>query len=168
VLFQPRQSCTAAAGGLFRSNVFHKRCVISPATFTIHYYLEYFWNSDAGVQAGPPSSFYDASETFYNRLDADQDGRLSVDELVAGAKASWNTTLSDENTMRILELLDADGDGAITRSEFMERIGTAVSEGGVGNVWVGCDWDDDACYDDKCSQFDACWFTCSLEDGPCN
>ena len=101
-------------------------------------------------------------------MDADQDGRLRVDELVAGAKASWNTTLSDEDTMHILQLLDADGDGAITRSEFMDRIDVTVNEGGLGKIWIGCNWRDDSCYDEKCTEFNDCWFSHSLAMGACD
>lgn len=51
-----------------------------------------------------------------------------------------------------LALLDVDGDGSISRSEFdeamaMEGIDEAI-EGGLFNWMAGCDWGDDACYDD--------------------
>jgi hypothetical protein len=92
-----------------------------------------------------------SADDIFASLDVDGDGMLTLQKL--GANATTNGTLgalSEENAARVLELLDSDGDGSITRAEFVDRLEDALeTEGGLGNLLAGCSWGDDACYDDQ-------------------
>ena len=94
---------------------------------------------------------YDYDELF-SQLDADQSGSLTVDEISSFRRSGGNaTSLTEEQKAEVVALLDVDDDGSISRSEFdeaMEGIDEAM-EGGLGNLMVGCGWNDDACYDAK-------------------
>ena len=100
-----------------------------------------------------------ALEAFFDRVDSDQSGLINASEVASGAKSSWNTTLGEDDQDRMLSLLDEDGDGMISRSEFLNQIDEAV-EGGLGNSWVGCGWNNDTCYNQRCTLNSACWFSC--------
>ena len=107
----------------------------------------------APVNASGEVPAYDYDELF-SQLDADQSGSLTVDEISSFRPSGGNvTSLTEAQKAELIALLDVDGDGLITRSEFdeaMEGIDEAM-EGGLGNLLVGCDWSDDACYDEKAS-----------------
>jgi hypothetical protein len=96
--------------------------------------------------------------SLFSRADEDKDGRLTAAEITALAKGAWNTTLSDNDTIMIFDLLDSDGDGSITRIEFADELPSAV-EGGLGSLLVGCydDPDPKACFDKVCDAYDECW-----------
>ena len=95
-----------------------------------------------------PAYVYDA---LFSQLDADQSGSLTVDEISSFRPSGGNvTSLTEAQKAELIALLDVDGDGSITRSEFdeaMEGIDEAM-EGGLENLMVGCGWNDDACYDE--------------------
>ena len=105
----------------------------------------------APVNASGEVRAYDNDELF-SQLDADQSGSLTVDEISSFRPSGGNvTSLTEAQKAELIALLDVDGDGLITRSEFdeaMEGIDEAM-EGGLVNWVVGCDWSDDACYDEK-------------------
>ena len=98
-----------------------------------------------------PAYVYDE---LFSQLDADQSGSLTVDEISSFRPSGGNvTSLTEAQKAELIALLDVDGDGSISRSEFdegmaMEGIDEAI-EGGLGNWLIGCDWEDDACYDAK-------------------
>ena len=108
----------------------------------------------APVNASGEVRAYDYDELF-SQLDADQSGSLTVDEISSFRPSGGNvTSLTEAQKAELIALLDVDGDGLITRSEFdeaMEGIDEAM-EGGLGNLMAGCGWDDDACYDKKVLQ----------------
>ena len=108
----------------------------------------------APVNASGEVPAYDYDELF-SQLDADQSGSLTVDEISSFRPSGGNvTSLTEAQKAELIALLDVDGDGLITRSEFdeaMEGIDEAI-EGGLGNLLAGCGWSDDACYDAKASE----------------
>jgi hypothetical protein len=107
----------------------------------------------APVNASGEVRAYDNDELF-SQLDADQSGSLTVDEISSFRPSGGNvTSLTEAQKAELIALLDVDGDGSISRSEFdegmaMEGIDEAI-EGGLFNWIAGCDWSDDACYDEK-------------------
>ena len=109
----------------------------------------------APVNASRKVPAYDYDELF-SQLDADQSGSLTVDEISSFRPSGGNvTSLTEAQKAELIALLDVDGDGSISRSEFdegmaMEGIDEAM-EGGLFNWMAGCDWSDDACYDEKAS-----------------
>ena len=112
-----------------------------------------FGEGVAPVNASGEVRAYDYDELF-SQLDADQSGSLTVDEISSSRRSGGNaTSLTEAQKGEVGALLDVDGDGSISRSEFdegmaMEGIDEAI-EGGFGNWIYGCDWEDDACYDAK-------------------
>ena len=61
--------------------------------------------------------FYELEVAFKN-LDANMDGKLSVDELTAGYK-KYVPDVTEEEVKRIIEIVDADGSGEIDYWEFV-------------------------------------------------
>jgi hypothetical protein len=93
-----------------------------------------------------PAYVYDE---LFSQLDADQRGSLTVDEISSSRPSGGNaTSLTEEQKAELVALLDVDGDGSISRSEFDDSIDEAM-EGGLGNWLAGCDWNDDECYDNS-------------------
>ena len=122
----------------------------------------------APVNASGEVRAYDNDELF-SQLDADQSGSLTVDEISSFRPSGGNvTSLTEAQKAELIALLDVDGDGSISRSEFDDRIDEAM-EGGLGNWMVGCGWDEpgsDACYDNRCTRVSDCWNQCNVECRP--
>ena len=108
-------------------------------------------------------------EALFDRVDGNQDGSISVDELVADVSAHGNVSLNDTEAQKTLSLLDSDGDGVVSRDEFMNSADDQTVEGGVGNWLAGCDWSDDACYDctKKCPCKKDPWSTENTQEENC-
>ena len=105
----------------------------------------------APVNASGEVRAYDYDELF-SQLDADQSGSLTVDEISSYRPSGGNvTSLTEAQKAELIALLDVDVDGSISRSEFDDRIDEAM-EGGFGNFFAGCDWNDDFCGDLDSSQ----------------
>ena len=85
-------------------------------------------------------------EALFQRLDGNQDGSVSVDELVADVAARGNVSLNATEAQKTLSLLDSDGDGVVGRDEFMNSADDQTVESGLGNLLEGCDWSGDDCY----------------------
>ena len=89
-------------------------------------------------------------EALFDRVDGNEDGSISVDELVADVAAHDNVTLNQTEAQKTLSLLDSDGDGELSRDEFVNG-GDETMEGGVqsllDNVFKtgGCKANDEAC-----------------------
>ena len=81
-------------------------------------------------------------EALFDRVDGNEDGSISVDELVADVAAHGNVTLNGTEAQKTLSLLDSDGDGKLSRDEFVN--GDETVEGGLFKV-LGCDSDDTEC-----------------------
>ena len=91
-------------------------------------------------------------EALFRRVDGNEDGSVSVDELVADVAAHGNVTLNETEAQKALSLLDSDGDGVVSRDEFVNSGEDQTVEGGLGNLLAGCGWNGDDCYDcqEKC------------------
>ena len=93
-------------------------------------------------------------EALFQRLDGNQDGSVSVDELVSDVAARGNVSLNDTEAQKTLSLLDSDGDGVVSRDEFVNSADDQTVEGGLGdwvnngfrNLWIGCSFTDNSCY----------------------
>ena len=85
-------------------------------------------------------------EALFDRADGNEDGSVSVDELVADVAAHGNVTLNETEAQKALSLLDSDGDGVVGRDEFMNSADDQTVESGLGNLLEGCDWSGDDCY----------------------
>jgi hypothetical protein len=76
----------------------------------------------APVNASGEVRAYDYDELF-SQLDADQSGSLTVDEISSFRPSGGNvTSLTEAQKAELIALLDVDGDGLITRSEFDEAM----------------------------------------------
>ena len=67
-------------------------------------------------------------EALFDRVDGNEDGSISVDELVADVAAHDNVTLNETEAQKTLSLLDSDGDGELSRDEFVNGAGDETLE----------------------------------------
>ena len=72
-------------------------------------------------------------EALFRRVDGNQDGSISVDELTADVAGIKNVTLNDAEVEKVLSLLDSDDDGVVSREEFLEGADQTVE----GDFWDG-------------------------------
>jgi hypothetical protein len=87
----------------------------------------------APVNASGEVRAYDNDELF-SQLDADQSGSLTVDEISSFRPSGGNvTSLTEAQKAELIALLDVDGDGSITRSEFDEAM-EGIDEAMEGSV----------------------------------
>jgi hypothetical protein len=93
-----------------------------------------------------------STQTLFDALDTNQNGIITSDEIILVLDSIRNSTSGEQDVARVSSLLDSNSDGEISKEEFADRIDDALV-GGLGNKMVGCDWDDDQCYDDTCSEF---------------
>ena len=72
-------------------------------------------------------------EALFRRVDGNQDGATSVDELAAEIAATTDVSFNDTDKAKMLSLLDIDGNGVVSREEFLDN-GDQVVEAGLSHV----------------------------------
>ena len=85
----------------------------------------------AGIwKDGSSSTTQGDLEALFRRVDGNQDGSISVDELAAEIAATTDVSFNDTDKAKIESLLDIDGDGVVSREEFLDN-GDQVVEAGL-------------------------------------
>ena len=80
-------------------------------------------------------------EALFRRVDGNQDGSISVDELAAEIAATNGTLLNATDIEKMASLLDSDGNGVVSREEFLDDGDHVVEAGLVDLLFSGCGWD---------------------------
>ena len=98
----------------------------------------------AGIWKDGSSSSQSDLEALFRRVDGNQGGSISADELAAQIAATNGVSLNDTEAQKMLSLLDSDGNGVVSREEFLDD-GDQVVEAGLGDWISGCGWDGSDC-----------------------
>lgn len=69
-------------------------------------------------------------EELFSRADEDEDGSLTLDEMIAAAPEELSDTEAAERAATMFEEMDTDGDGSVTQSEMRAFEETRRAEGG--------------------------------------